>query len=774
MFRISLNKLNLILFLLLLSQTVCGQGKRLRIVDDRGEPILHAYARWGGSETRGVDASGFVMLPPLSSPDGGIIEFVAMGYEPATIDFSRIMELESIALKERIGELGEVVVSATRTTRSVADLPMPVQVLSRKQIEATGGMRLSEVLSEQTGLQIVADHGNGLQMQGLSSDYILILLDGEPMIGRTAGTFDLDRLSTAQIERIEILRGPSSAIYGSEAMAGVINIITKKSSLPFSASMDTRHRSFGTWDLTAEAAGNANGWHFSGLLNRFSTEGFDLTPETPGNTQSPFAAYTAQLRTSKKWGNRLEAGMNTRLYTEESTDIMQANRAGTPEVLNMLGQRNELNIQPSISYRPHDFLAIHLRGMTNRFNTMMQNTWESDGGFFDQQDFEQWFHRTELQADYQLDKNHLLSLGIGHQWETVEATRYDGKNRFDMMYAFAQHQWSPGTRWQVVTGLRADRHTTFGNRISPKLSVQYTWSDAFSLQASVGAGFKTPDFRQMLLNFNNAAAGYFVFGSLLAQEGLSRLQSSGQIAQVLIPAEQIGALNPESSRSINLGARWLPHPRILGNVNLFFNSIDNLIETAPVARLTTGQNAFSYFNVARVQTRGAELDLRYRYSSSWEFSAGYAWLDTEDLDVMARIDAGQLFKRNAQNRTVRVTKADYGGLFNRSRHSGNIKATWISPQKDWNVSLRGIYRGRFGFGDINGNLILDDDREYAPGIFNLNLRVSKQLSKGIEAEVGAFNILEQVTIFQPNNPGRTFFAGLRIPFHELTKSQNNN
>lgn len=751
-----------------------GQAKRLQIVDERGEPILHAYARWGDAETRGVDAAGFVTLPQIKGPDGSMMQFVAMGYESVSYDFGHLATLERVTLQERIGELGEVVVSATRTTRSVADLPMPVQVLSRKQIEATGGMRLSEVLSEQTGLQIVADHGNGLQMQGLSSDYILILLDGEPMIGRTAGTFDLDRLSTAQIERIEILRGPSSAIYGSEAMAGVINIITKKSSLPFSASLDTRHRSFGTWDLTAEAAGNTNGWHISGLLNRFSTQGFDLTPEVPGNTQSPFTAYTGQWRASKKWGNRFEAGMNTRLYTEESADIMQANRVGTPQALSMLGQRNELNLQPSVSFRPNAFLAIHLRGMTNRFATRMQNTWESDGMLFDEQQFEQWFHRTELQADYQLHKNHLLSLGLGHQMETVEATRYDGKNRFDMMYAFAQHQWSPGTRWQVVTGLRADRHTTFGNRISPKLSTQYTWSDALSVQASVGAGFKTPDFRQMLLNFNNAAAGYFVFGSLLAQEGLSRLQESGQVAQVLIPAEQIGALDAETSRSINLGARWLPLPKLLANVNLFYNSIDNLIETAPVARLITGQNAFSYFNVARVQTRGAELDLRYRYSSSWEFSAGYAFLDTEDQDVMARIEAGELFKRNAQNRTVRVTEADYGGLFNRSRHSGNIKATWISAQKDWNVSLRGIYRGAFGFGDINGNLILDDDREYASGMFNLNLRVSKQLSKGIEAELGAFNILEQVTIYQPNNPGRTFFAGLRIPFHELTNNPNHN
>ena len=93
-------------------------------------------------------------------------------------------------------------------------------VLTSGQIQETGGLRLSEVLREQTGLQISSDHGAGLQMQGLDSDYILILLDGEPLIGRTAGTFDLDRIAISNIDRIEILRGPSSAIYGSGQESG--------------------------------------------------------------------------------------------------------------------------------------------------------------------------------------------------------------------------------------------------------------------------------------------------------------------------------------------------------------------------------------------------------------------------------------------------------------------------------------------------------------------------------------------------------------------------
>ena len=87
-------------------------------------------------------------------------------------------------------------------------------------------MCLGEVLVEQTGLAVVADHGNGIQVQGFNSDYTLILINGQPIIGRTAGTLELDRITVNNIKQIEITKGPSSSLYGSEALAGVINIIT--------------------------------------------------------------------------------------------------------------------------------------------------------------------------------------------------------------------------------------------------------------------------------------------------------------------------------------------------------------------------------------------------------------------------------------------------------------------------------------------------------------------------------------------------------------------
>jgi outer membrane receptor for ferrienterochelin and colicins len=421
------------------------------------------------------------------------------------------------------------------------------------------------------------------------------------------------------------------------------------------------------------------------------------------------------------------------------------------------------NFNPTLRFKPNENWLFSLRGMSSWYATLADSRYENNGESFDSQDFNQFYHRTELQTDYQANEKNLVTLGLGQITETVEATRYKGKNRFDAGYLFLQHQWNPSKKVNIISGLRADLHSEYGGRISPKISAQYKFSKTFSAQASIGSGFKAPDFRQLLLNFNNAAAGYYVFGSLLAEEGIANLQSQGLISQVLIRPESLGALKAETSWAINGGFRWNPDPRLKIQVNAFRNQIENLIETAPIARLTSGQNVFSYFNIQSVITQGVEVDLGYTFRENIRFNAGYAFLDTRDLDALDQIDGGQVFKRNEQNITSLVNRSDYGGLFNRSRHSGNLKISYQEYLTGINFSLRGIYRGRFGFGDLNGNLILDDDSEYAKGWMSMNFTASKQFDNGIFLEVGGTNLLNTSTPNQPNNPGRILFAGIQVP-----------
>src|SRR6478735_6413850 len=105
-------------------------------------------------------------------------------------------------------KLKEVVVTATRTARNLMQLPMPVTTISNKEIKNRGMVRLNEILNEQTGLSVLSDaHGQGIQIQGFSPYYTMIMLDGMPLIGRTTGILDLTRITTNNIDKIEIVKG---------------------------------------------------------------------------------------------------------------------------------------------------------------------------------------------------------------------------------------------------------------------------------------------------------------------------------------------------------------------------------------------------------------------------------------------------------------------------------------------------------------------------------------------------------------------------------------
>jgi outer membrane receptor for ferrienterochelin and colicins len=122
----------------------------------------------------------------------------------------------------------EIVVTATKTETKLEKSTVPLSVIAKKYIKASGTVKLSDLLQEQTGLQLSNFLGTGVQLQGLSAEYTLILLNGEPIIGKNAGVVDLSRLVVSNIKRVEIVKGPVSCLYGSDAIGGVINIITEE------------------------------------------------------------------------------------------------------------------------------------------------------------------------------------------------------------------------------------------------------------------------------------------------------------------------------------------------------------------------------------------------------------------------------------------------------------------------------------------------------------------------------------------------------------------
>ena len=660
--------------------------------------------------------------------------------------------------------LEEVVISASRSERRTDKTPVPVTVISAEAVRQSGAVRLNEILREQTGIQVNSDHGTGIQIQGLSSDYVLVLVDGEPVIGRLAGTFDISRLATENIERIEIIKGPSSSLYGSDALAGTINIITKKQK-NFSSTLSARYRSFNTLDLSASAGTRNEKAGVYAFVNRLSTDGYRLDPSSYGMTAPPFAAYTAQLKGDYLLSPRLKVAFSGRFFTD-----LQKNRSlivsnGQNRELGEEGLRREFAWMASAEHRIGERHGITLKNYLTTFRTRSEFTFSDNNELYDRDDFRQLFNQTEILYTGAFDSAQALSAGIGYREEDAEATRYAKTGAFRNSFVFAQYDRTLFKNLQVSAGFRYDMHNRYEDRLSPKIAAEYRLSPKLSFRASAGAGYKAPDFRQLLLDFNNPTEGYSVLGSQVVQEGIQRLQSQGQIQALYLDPEKIQDLKAETSWAFNFGGKYKPIDNISLQLNIFRNTIDNLIETAIIAMKTNNRSVFTYFNINRIIAQGIEAQYDQYIFRDIHFSVGYQFLDAFDPNAKERIRNGEIFKKDPQtNETVRVTLKDYGGLLNRSRHSGNVKIGYENTRYGLNVSLRGIYRGRFGFGDTNGNGILDDDREYVKGYMLWNVRLAKTLFRRLETEIGVNNVFNRTNIFESALPGRILYAGLLLRF----------
>ncbi|WP_226389261.1 TonB-dependent receptor [Penaeicola halotolerans] len=732
----------------LVSLTAQAEDIQLMILNQDSLPVPYAQVRLENGSGLVADIQGRVALPHSFKEQ--VVTVKAIGYTITQIRLESSPQ-QRIILKEDPKQLDEVVISATRTSRFIDDIPMPVTIINQEMIRQSGALRLSDVLREQASLQLTGDHGVSVQMQGLSSDYVLILLDGEPLIGRTAGTFDLERIAVANIERIEIIKGPSSSLYGSEAMAGVINIITKDQKGK-QIGIQSRYRSFNTLDLGATVDLNGEKTDLSVFLNRYRTDGFDLNPSLPGQTAAAYKAYTLQTKFGYKFSDKLRFTLALRGYQERQQNELASIVNGEVIGLRTTGRQTDFNINPVVSFTPSSDLTITYRNYLTGYETLVKTWDEFDNVSSDP--FNQTLNRNEIQTDWQWQKNHLSSIGIGYLSESVDALRYEGLTRFDAFYLFGQHQWTQD-RSSLVLGFRWDQHSQYGQRLSPKASYQYNISKNLNYKVSIGGGFKAPDFRQLLLNFNNAAVGYYVFGNQRLQEGVEMLQDRGLISQILIDPSTFGQLEAESSLSLNTGFTWQKE-RFKVSTNFFYNDINNLIETLPFATLNNRQQAFTYRNVSSVFTTGLELESSYQWRA-FNFNLGYMYLEAKDREVLNAVREGQYFRVNTSN---------YGGLFNRSRHNANLKISYLNNAHDFDISLRGLYRGRFGFADLNGNLILDMDQEYAPGLFSLNASASKTFNDNLRLEIGANNLLNQVIRQDPTNPGRLLYVGIS---YQLTK-----
>lgn len=297
--------------------------------------------------------------------------------------------------------------------------------------------------------------------------------------------------------------------------------------------------------------------------------------------------------------------------------------------------------------------------------------------------------------------------------------------------------------------------------ISPKLAASWSPFTDFSLRGSVGTGFKAPDFEQMYLNWTNAAEGYSVFGSQFVSDGFKKFRETGQIAEVLIDPSYLKPLKPERSLAFDAGFSWNFNDLFDLRTTLFRNNITDLIDFLPIAIKTNGMRFHTYTNLSRIYTQGIETRVRVKPLKHLTLEVNYQYLQAYDQDVLDSIRAGKIYKIGATGIFRPVQEVEYGGLLNRSNHSGSIRLIYTNTNWGLNASLRGTFRNRYGLQDINGNKILDDDKEYAPSYSLWNATISKTIYKFFNLQGGVDNIFNRSSIkMMTLTPGRTFFINI--------------
>ncbi|XLS28865.1 TonB-dependent receptor plug domain-containing protein [Flavobacteriaceae bacterium M23B6Z8] len=658
-------------------------------------------------------------------------------------------------------DLDEVIVSATRTVRQLSSLPLPAQILSKEELKATNNLRLADILNEQTGLITVPDFGGGegLQMQGLDSQYTLILIDGVPLIGRSAGTLDLNRISLGNIKQIEVVKGASSSLYGSEALGGVVNIITETPKESLNGNVNYRASSFNTNDIGLTLNHKENALGINLFFNRFSSDGYDLNREDEVNTVDPFVNYTSTLKISYEFSASTKITASARYFDQEQELTLSEDINGESEI-------NEWNTHLLLDHAFSDKWKgdLELYGTGYRANEF---TDELGGERLDDRFFNQLLLRPEYRMSYQPSSGTEVIAGIGITHETLDRTDFSEMPVFNAPYVYAQLDHRFLTKFNLIVGARFDSHNEYNSQFSPKAALRYRLNDKIALKGSVGYGFKAPDFRQLYFDFTNTTVGYTVLGNEAALTALDRLETQGQIANLLVPLTIFDdELSPENSVSLNLGADYKIADNLSLNLNLFRNNINDLIDTRIIANKNNGQNIFSYFNINEVYTQGLEFDLTWRPLRNLKIQGGYQLLYAKDKEAERAFENGEVFARlNPASPSFQLTSSDYFGLFNRSRHIANVKAFYTIP--DWNADLniRTIYRSKFGLFDTNGNGYLDNFDDFVDGYAIVDVAFNKTILKNYKIGLGMDNVLGFTDPQNISNiPGRIVYGKLNINF----------
>ena len=567
---------------------------RGRVVDRAGAGVEGAEVLLRGPVERQAltDSAGLwhTTLPP--GPYGVTVRHLAYGEAARTVQVP-LPEVLLIRLERRAIPLDALVVTAGRRLQVLADVPVTTELVTRREIEASGAADLASILTEQTGIQLDGGHpaGAGLMLQGLGSERVLLLVDGQPYIGRIAGNVDASRLPTSIVERVEVVKGPQATMYGSEAMGGVVNVITREVGragwgLTGSFTGGTQ----GRMDASIQADGTAAGteaWLAAGGRSE------DLVPGRSGiggagvdrrdlavKLERPVGGAPIRLTglvvdEAQRWASgQLRQFADNLQWTARATAVW---RDG--------GHR----LEPTIHLTAFDHLSRQGTGAT----PPPEPTGERQVQRLAEAEVLYGWSGERVQVD----------AGVELTREALESGSLRGGERtLTSADPFAQVSLRVGNV-TLSPGVRASWSDVWGAHVTPRLALMARPGAGLALRASAGTGYRAPSFKELYMEFLNVGPGY---------------------GYLVRGSEDLG---PETATNLSAGVEW-SGVRTYLRAQAFHNGYRDFIETRALAD-SAGLTVYTYGNVDDGRTRGLELEAGYILPGV-SVEGGWSVLDAED------------------------------------------------------------------------------------------------------------------------------------------------
>ena len=667
--------------------------------------------------------------------------------------FSQIHKSESSeqAAVQRTYNLNPVVVTGSGHHQRLKSTATPVHVLTSAEMHEQGITTLDGALIKMMPQLSMAPNSMGsfLRLNGLSNKYILILVNGQKITGDISNNVDLNRINMARVKRIEVLDGAASSLYGSDAIAGVINIITDQpTSDLISATSDTRISGHGvlTENVTLDIFTNGFGSYTSfshDRANSYQTQDLEYVKGSDTETQRTIAPYFTGYRASvlgqkftyspnKQWA--FNAGIDYSYKITDRPDTREDIGGGTDYEMRYKGLRLTLGG----IYKMDSRNSLQANFSDDRFRYGKEyDVATKDYAVGDYvQSKKQHSTEAEMKAILGLLPHSTTIVGADWRKDFLTATSGDIHQNVYTLAAYAQHEQQLLKNLSVTAGLRFTHHETFNNHLTPKVTLMYAPGNV-RLRATYSAGFRAPGLDELYYHYFSVNRGkpQIIFGNT--------------------------SLEPEKSHYLALNAEYR-NSQIAVSITGFMNRINDMVvrenidvDAASLAMLRTEfpemtdeqaaklERYSLYRNSDKGDVKGVQVNVSYNVFSGFNISAHYNY-------AYARSKSGD----------------EWTELERSIRHAATIAANYhhVWGKYAMNVNVNGRLQSRTCYPDY----------EDAPGygVWNINTTHTFDLVKWaiIEPSIGIDNIFDRVDrrIDSTNRkyalftPGRMLVVGLKL------------